>query len=125
MTDLYEFSPQAIIAMGIKRIQPLVDKHGITSSEVLAACKRWGGMLDEVNYPDSTCRWCGVAVSHVGADNYYHVPTKAAHCWDGAPAVANPTDWKKYTPGPATPVQTTPSGVAFISTQAKKNPLQK
>lgn len=90
MTDILEFSPQAIIAMGVKRITPLVAKYGITSPEVLAACKRWGGMLDEVNYPDSTCRWCGIAVSHVDAENYYHVTTKAAYCWPDAPAVATP-----------------------------------
>jgi hypothetical protein len=95
MTDILEFSPQAIIAMGVKRIQPLVEKYGITSPEVLSACKRWGGMLDEVNYPDSSCRWCGTAVTHAwegqsGEGAYYHLDTQSKYCWNDAPAIAAP-----------------------------------
>jgi len=117
MTDMFEFSPRAIISMGLKRITPLVVKYGITSPEVFAACERWGGMLDEVNYPDSTCRWCGVAVSHTweheldGGPQWIHNETNEYKCWADAPAVASP-------------VKTTESGVGFIPTRAKK-PLQK
>lgn len=89
-----EFSAETIMAAGYKRIKSIADRHGINSPEVLSACERWGGILDDVNFPDSTCRWCGHAVTHKDAENYYHVDTRAAYCWEGAPAVATPVPAK-------------------------------
>lgn len=63
---------EAIMAAGVKRISGLVEKHGITSPEVFSACERWGSILDDVNYPDSTCRWCGVKVKHNHAMGYWY-----------------------------------------------------
>jgi DNA polymerase I-like protein with 3'-5' exonuclease and polymerase domains len=70
-------------------------------------------MLDEVNYPDSTCRWCGDGLTHAWEsqlDNgqaWYHKSTQSKYCWEGAPAVG-------------APVKTTASGVAYIPTEAQK-----
>lgn len=55
---------EQVMAAGLKRISSLVDQHGITSPEVFSACERWGSILDDVNHPDSTCRWCGQPVAH-------------------------------------------------------------
>lgn len=63
---------EAIMAAGVKRISGLVEKHGITSPEVFSACERWGSILDDVNYPDSTCRWCGVKVKHNHAMGWWY-----------------------------------------------------
>lgn len=84
------------MAMGYKRIKSIADRHGIASPETLAACERWGGILDDVNYPDTTCRWCGKAVTHTWEaqlDNgpaYIHTENNQYKCWDDAPAVAAP-----------------------------------
>jgi len=82
---------EAIMAMGLKRISGLVEQHGITSPEVFSACERWGSILDDVNHPDSTCRWCGQPVAHNHAMNWwYHVDdkggTKACKTHAGAEA---------------------------------------
>jgi hypothetical protein len=64
-------TPASIMQMGLERISKLVDIHGITSPEVYAACVRWGGILDDVNYPDTTCLHCGEPVVWNGA-RYIH-----------------------------------------------------
>jgi len=85
---------EAVMAAGVKRISGLVDKHGITSPEVLAACERWGGIIDDLNYPDSTCRWCGQPVAHNHNMNWwYHVDDKGGTraCLTHAGAEATPS----------------------------------
>jgi len=103
MNTLTSLTPSAIMASGLKRISALADQHGITSPEVLDACTRWGSILDDVNFPDSTCRWCGNGVTHVwegqkpGEGAWYHVDTNSKHCRTHAGAEATPTvaDWGK------------------------------
>lgn len=95
MTAELNFTPAAIMEMGYQRIKSIADRHGINSPETLAACERWGGILDDVNYPDSTCRWCGHPVTHDhSAQMYVHVgsngETMGAHCRTVAAAVATP-----------------------------------
>lgn len=62
---------EQIMASGLKRISSLVEQHGITSPEVFSACERWGSILDDVNHPDSTCRWCGTPVTWLATQNVY------------------------------------------------------
>lgn len=128
MTD---FTPSAIMAAGYKRIKSIQDRHGINSPEVLSACERWGGILDDVNYPDSSCRWCGEAVTHTwegplieGPDNYYiHTDTQKRPCWESAPAVATPTDWKKVKESitPARPM----TDVEIMQAKTRISPINK
>lgn len=100
MTDIQDLTAPMIMSMGYKRIKSIADRHGINSPEVLSACERWGGILDDVNYPDSTCRWCGVAVTHAwegqkpGEGAWYHVDSKSKYCWPDAPAAATPVQRK-------------------------------
>lgn len=80
-------TPEAIMTAGVKRISGLVDKHGITSPEVYAACERWGSILDDVNYPDSTCINCGHPVTYIPViKKYVHAdyagPVKEAKVFD-------------------------------------------
>lgn len=96
MNTLTALTPPMILASGLKRISAIADEYGITSPEVLAACERWGGILDDVNHPDSTCRWCGNAVTHMwegqepGYGSWYHIDTRSKKCWAEAPAIADP-----------------------------------
>jgi hypothetical protein len=91
MTDIQDFTPAQVMAMGYKRIKSIADRFGINSPETLAACERWGGILDDVNYPDSTCSRCGMAVSAVNGV-YYHTETKSKHCKTHAGSEAEPID---------------------------------
>lgn len=84
---------EQVMAAGLKRISALVDRHGITSPEVFAACERWGGILDDVNHPDTTCRNCGQPVAHNHNMNWwYHVDDKGGtrECLTHAAAEATP-----------------------------------
>lgn len=101
MNTLATLTPPAIMAAGLKRISSLVDQHGITSPEVFAACERWGGILDDVNHPDTTCKNCGHPVTYipvieryVHADRQFDFKSKeaqsAVHCITHAGAEAMP-----------------------------------
>lgn len=91
MTVELNFTPAAIMEMGYQRIKAIADRHGMSSPETLAACERWGGILDDVNYPDSTCRWCGHPVNFVkDVRAYYHTDTNSKHCREVAAGVAEP-----------------------------------
>jgi len=104
MTEFPPLDAATIMAAGYKRIKAIQDRHGINSPEVLAACERWGGILDDINYPDSTCRWCGHAVTHAWENDssgvWYHVDSHSKHCRSVAAAVATP--WE---PGDSEPVE--------------------
>lgn len=99
MSDAPILSVELIMSAGLKRISAIAAKHGINSPETLAACQRWGGILDDINHPDSTCRWCGHAVVHTWENEtfglYYHATSKSKYCWNDAPAVATPIKVKK------------------------------
>lgn len=106
------FTPAAIMEMGYQRIKSIADRHGINSPETLAACERWGGILDDVNYPDSTCSHCGHPVGWLSEQKIYtHKSPEGKmlgqHCKTHAGAVAEP-------------VKVTESGVAYIPTEAQK-----
>lgn len=74
MNSMTELTPSMVMASGRKRISALVDQHGITSPQVWDAIVRWGGILDDVNHPDTTCRNCGEAVTYNSMIlNYVHV----------------------------------------------------
>lgn len=97
MNTLTDLTPSMIMASGLKRISGLVDQHGITSPQVWDACVRWGGILDDVNHPDTTCRYCGEAVTYLSEmQTYYHVVTKSKHCTTHAGRVAVPRDPRTY-----------------------------
>ena len=84
-----ELNASAVMQAGYKRIKSIADRHGINSAETLAACERWGGILDDINYPDSTCRWCGNGVTYESRlEHYVHQGTGLTKCWDNAPAEA-------------------------------------
>lgn len=93
MSDTQDFTPAQVMAMGYKRIKSIAERFGINSPEVLAACERWGGILDDVNYPDSSCAHCGEPVQAVNAV-YYHTKTKSKYCHNVAAAEATPKGWK-------------------------------
>lgn len=127
MSDAPILSVELIMSAGLKRISAIAAKHGINSPETLAACERWGGILDDINYPDSTCRWCGHAVNyHSGLEAYVHtnssrVPDFAKRfCWDEAPAVATPL--KK--PKPLDQVHTE-AELAQVKAKTKKQVIRK
>lgn len=85
MSNAPILSVENIMAAGLKRISSIAAKHGINSPEVLAACERWGGILDDINHPDTTCRNCGHPVTYIPSiERYIH----ADRYWD-------PTDKKK------------------------------
>jgi hypothetical protein len=95
MTD---FTATAVMAAGLKRISSIAERHGINSQETLDACIRWGGILDDVNYPDTTCRHCGEAVTHAWESDapgngsaWYHVGSKSKYCKTHAGATATPS----------------------------------
>lgn len=96
MSEAPILSVELIMSAGLKRISAIAAKHGINSPETLAACERWGGILDDINYPDSSCRWCGHAVSYMsGFEHYVHTNKSGPdfarrYCWYNAPAVATP-----------------------------------
>lgn len=95
MNDL---TASAVMAAGLKRISSIAERHGVNSQETLDACVRWGGILDDVNYPDTTCRHCGEAVTHAwetalpdpGPGVWYHVDSKSKYCKTHAGATATP-----------------------------------
>lgn len=96
-----DFTATQVMAAGLKRISSIAERHGINSQETLDACIRWGGILDDVNYPDTTCRNCGEAVTHVWDGDSYddpgswiHVESQAQHCKTHAGAQATPKNNK-------------------------------
>lgn len=97
MNTLTDLTPSMIMASGLKRISALTAQHGITSPEVWDACVRWGGILDDVNHPDTTCRNCGHPVTYIAAfEKYVHSDrpddgaTASLHCITHAGATATP-----------------------------------
>lgn len=97
MNTLTDLTPSMIMASGLKRISALVTQHGITSPQVWDAVVRWGGILDDVNHPDTTCRNCGHPVTYIAAfEKYVHSDrrddgaTASRHCVTHAGAEAAP-----------------------------------
>ena len=73
MNTLTDLTPSMIMASGLKRISALTTRYGITSPEVWDALVRWGGILDDVNHPDTTCRNCGDGVTYIPViESYVH-----------------------------------------------------
>lgn len=91
-----ELTAEAVMAAGYKRIKSIQDRYGINSQEVLDACIRWGGILDDINYPDTTCKNCGDPVTWVaGQSHYFHTIDYSLHCRKAAAATAKPIDKAK------------------------------
>lgn len=96
-----ELSAQAVMAAGYKRIKSIQDRYGINSQEVLDACIRWGGILDDINFPDTTCRNCGDPVSYSAkVERYVHTledinSPSAVHCKRRAAGQAQAIDKAK------------------------------
>lgn len=120
MTDIQDFTPSQVMAMGYKRIKSIQDRHGINSPEVLSACERWGGILDDINFPDTTCRNCGHPVTYIPTTQFYVHSDRlmgdghnesARHCVTHAGAQAVPIH--------------SPSGVGFASGKLPQKPLIK
>lgn len=109
MNTLTSLTPSAIMASGLKRISALTDQHGITSPEVLDACTRWGSILDDVNHPDGTCRYCAEPVTFdSNSQSYVHKGNMGPNCIKRAGTEADPTP---------NPVTTTPGVEKVTSTR--------
>ena len=100
MNTLTDLTPSMIMASGLKRISALTTRHGITSPEVWDALVRWGGILDDVNHPDTSCRNCGEGVTYIPViESYVHTKreyekgksTSAKWCLAKAGSEAMPT----------------------------------
>lgn len=124
MTDIQDFTAPQVMAMGYKRIKSIADRHGINSPEVLAACERWGGILDDVNYPDSTCSHCGMPVSAVN-NVYYHTETKSKHCKTHAGSEATPSGWKLGDSNPVPRTGVDPNPTMKIQPRPPRNVIKK
>ena len=42
-------TPELVMAAGKDRIERIAAKYGVNSPETLAACERWGAVLDDVS----------------------------------------------------------------------------
>jgi hypothetical protein len=47
--DGANLTPAMVMAAGKQRIESIAARHGVNSPETLAACERWGAVLDDVS----------------------------------------------------------------------------
>lgn len=82
-------SAQQVMESGLERISSIAERYGVNSPETLAACERWGAILDDVNHPDGSCKHCGEAVTFDSPKQMYiHRESGNEHCRTVAAAVA-------------------------------------
>jgi hypothetical protein len=48
-TSSAKLTPQMVMEAGRRRIEAIAARHGVNSPETLAACERWGAVLDDVS----------------------------------------------------------------------------